>query len=120
MLDTIQILLTVIITILTVLLTIIGIAIFQILREFKGSLKRINKILDDTGRISESVAAPMEEASDFLLGLRKGVSFLRNISRFIKEDDKSKRVKQSDGEDEEEKKRFFTKSGRPLAPPSPS
>lgn len=129
MTDSIQVLLTVVISVLTVLLTVISIAIFQILREFKGSLERMNKILDDTGRITESVAEPVEEASDFIMGLKKGVSFFKNISKFLKEDEREKKPKKlassstedtGNGErvDREKKKRFFTRDGRALTHPS--
>lgn len=127
MLDSIQILLTAVISVLTVLLTIIGLEVFQILKEFKRSLEKINKILDDTGRITESVAEPIEEASDFLIGLKKGISFLRNISRFFKDEKKDKEVekieeksssavKKEDSKDK--KKRFFTKKGKILSKPA--
>jgi hypothetical protein len=96
MVDALQILLTVVISVLTVLLTIIGIALFQILREFKGSIERINKILDDTGRITESVAEPIEQASEFILGLKKGIAFFRNISDFFNKDKKRSRHYHSD------------------------
>lgn len=125
MLDSIQVLLTVVISILTVLLTIIGLAFYQILKEFKSSVERINKILDDTGRITESVAEPIEGASDFLMGLKKGVGLLRFLSKHIKDDDGKKEKKkkafqqiQESEEDSEtltsEKKRFFLKNGKSL------
>ena len=41
MIDSTQILLTVVISVLTVLLTIIGLAVYQILREFKKSIEKI-------------------------------------------------------------------------------
>ena len=91
MLDPIQILLTVVITTLTVLLVIIGIEVFQILKEVKKMMEKFNKIVDDAHTISHSVATPVEEASSFIMGLKKGVNFFKVVSRlFEKEDEKEK------------------------------
>lgn len=69
MIDTTQILLIIVITTLTILLTIIGIQVFYILREFKKSIEKINKILDDAGTISESVAKPIASLSSGITGV---------------------------------------------------
>lgn len=91
MLDPIQILLTVVITTLTVLLVIIGIEVFQILKELKKMMEKFNKIADDAHTISHSIATPIEEASGFIMGLKKGVNFFKAISHlFEKEDEEEK------------------------------
>lgn len=68
MIDTTQVLLIIVVTTLTVLLTIIGIQVFFILREFKKSIEKINKMLDDAGMISESVAKPIASLSSGITG----------------------------------------------------
>lgn len=89
MIDPIQILLTVVISTLTVLLVIIGIEVFQILKEFKKMMEKVNQMMDDTRRVTKSIADPVEEASGFIMGLKKGVSFFKVVSRlFEKEDEK--------------------------------
>ena len=115
MFDSIQILLIIVISTLTVLLTIIGIALFHILKEFKVSLEKINEILSDTARITKSVAEPVEEASDFVMGLKKGVSFLKTVSKFFKED-KQKSLKGHPllKQTQQVKRKFFTKNGKKL------
>ncbi|PIS14116.1 hypothetical protein COT65_00640 [Candidatus Shapirobacteria bacterium CG09_land_8_20_14_0_10_47_13] len=66
MIDVTQGLLIVVVIILTVLLTAVGIQVFFILREVQQSLKKTNKILDDAGLISGSVAKPIAMISDSL------------------------------------------------------
>ena len=61
-----QILLVVVVIVLTALLTAIGIQVYLILKEAKKSVEKINKILDDTGTITESVAKPVSSLSSSL------------------------------------------------------
>lgn len=136
MLDPIQIALTCVISVLAVILFIVGLEVFQILKELKKTLEKINKILDDTGRISESVAAPVEEASEFLIGLKKGMSFLNSVTKLSKFFKKEKEVEVKDVKPKKPvskkpassksrkksslvktskaKKRFFTRKGKSL------
>ena len=83
LIDPIQILLAFVIITLTILLAIIGLEFFAILKEFKKTVAKINKILDDTGRISGAVAKPIEEASEFIVGLKKGFSFFSSITKLL-------------------------------------
>lgn len=135
MIDPIHILLTFVITTLTVLLFIIGLEVFQILKELKRTLEKVNRILDDTGRITNSIATPIEEASEFLVGLKKGVSFLNSVSKFFKNKNSQKKIEEVEEVEEEKeerkktskskkkpsfvktsegKKRFFTRKGKSL------
>lgn len=59
----------VVVIVLTVLLTAVGIQVFFILRELQQSIKKTNKILDDAGLISESVAKPISAISNSLTGV---------------------------------------------------
>lgn len=61
-----QILLVTVVMILTALLTAIGIQVYRILKETKKSVEKINKVLDDTGIITESVAKPVSSFSSSL------------------------------------------------------
>ncbi len=69
MIDTTQVLLIVVVTTLTILLTIIGVQVFFILREFKRTVEKMNKMLDDAGTISESIARPIASLSDGITGV---------------------------------------------------
>lgn len=90
MIDTIQIILTIVITTLTVLLVFIGVEVFQILKEFKKTMEKFNKIMDDAHTVTHSIATPVEEASHFIMGLKKGVSFFKAVSRFVEKDEDEK------------------------------
>lgn len=59
MLDPTQTLLVVVVTVLTAVLAIIGFQVFLILREFQQSIKKVNKMLDDAGTVSEAIAKPI-------------------------------------------------------------
>jgi len=125
-----------VISLLTIVLVIVGLQVWQILKEFKRSLEKINKVLDDTGRISKAVADPIEEASEFLVGLKRGISFFNTISGFLKnfkhkgrnhfsaKEEVQKEEKESTAAEQKKKpakkvkrtaKKFFTKNGKTLA-----
>lgn len=69
MVDSAQLLLVIVVTTLTILLTAVGIQVFFILKEVRRSVEKMNKILDDTGTISESVAKPISSLSSSIGGL---------------------------------------------------
>ncbi len=64
MIESIQILLIIVIAILTILLMIVGIQVFLILKELRCSIERVNKILNDAGKISESFVKPLSSLSE--------------------------------------------------------
>lgn len=69
MIDNTQILLIAVVTVLTVLLTVIGVQVFFILKEIRRSIGKFNKMLDDAGTISESVARPIASLSSSITGV---------------------------------------------------
>lgn len=84
MIDATQILLIVVVTTLTLLLTVIGVQVFFILREVRRSIEKMNKILDDAGLVSESVAKPIVSLSSSigsLSGLTGLLGFLTSRRR---------------------------------------
>jgi len=95
MTESAQLLLIVVVTTLTILLTVVGVEVFLILKEVKKSVEKINKILDDAGMISESVAKPIVSASSSL-GSLSGIAGLLGLI-FTK-----KRKKKEEEEDERE------------------
>lgn len=74
--DPAQILLLIVVLILTILLIVLGLQVYYILRELYKTINKINKILDDAGTISESVAQPISNLSDILSGVKTGLSIL--------------------------------------------
>lgn len=83
MVDLTQVLLVIVITTLTVLLTFIGIQVVYILREVRKSIEKINKILDDAGVVSESIAQPISGLGGMIDGLKSGVKVIDMISGFL-------------------------------------
>lgn len=69
MIDNTQILLIAVVIVLTLLLTVIGIQVFFILREIRETIRKFNKIVDDAGTISESIAKPISSLSGSITGV---------------------------------------------------
>lgn len=85
-----QIILVVVVTILTVLLVIFAIYIFKILEEVKKMMVKTNTMMDDFQRITKSVADPIEHASEFVTGLKKGAKLVELAGDMI---DRKKKAK---------------------------
>lgn len=129
MIDSAQILLTIVVLVLTTLLTIVGVEVFLILREFRESIRKINKILDDAGLISESVAKPISGISDLATGLGALAEFIKKFLKEGKSEEKKEEKKEEststkvsvDKEKQEELpsessiRRFFTREGKKLS-----
>lgn len=84
--DPAQILLTLVIVILSVLLLALGIQVFFILMEFRKTITKANKVLDDTGLITESVSKPISHLSTLASGVKMGAM----IAKILKGKDKRK------------------------------
>ncbi len=83
MIDFTQFLLAVVVISLTVMLLLVGFQVYKILKELQISITKMNKILDDTGVMTESVSKPMQAFSGFLLSL-KGTSIVVPVLKFIR------------------------------------
>lgn len=122
-----QILLVVTVLVLTTILSIVGIEVFLILKEFRQSIRKINKILDDAGLISESVAKPISGLSDLASGLRSLAEFIKAFvgerkteTKKIEEKKEPSSAKASEGKQEElpsesPARRFFLRAGKRLS-----
>ena len=69
MTDPAQILLFIVIIILTLLLLVLGIQVFFILKDLRKTITKANKVLDNTGEITQSVSQPLTSISSILMGL---------------------------------------------------
>lgn len=81
-----QILLVIVVVALTTILSLVGVQVFLILKEFRRSVSKVNKILDDAGVVSESVAKPVSSLSGFLTGLKSGTDVVRFLLKERKEE----------------------------------
>jgi len=77
MIDPAQTILFLVIIILTILLVVLGIQVFFILRELRKTIDKTNKVLDDTGVITESVSKPIASLSTLTMGLKTGATIAR-------------------------------------------
>lgn len=80
MIDITQILIVVVVTVLTTLLTVGGIQVINILKEFRKTVEKTNKILDDAGVVSESIAKPASSFSGLIMGIKSGME----VFKFLK------------------------------------
>lgn len=77
MIDTAQAILLFVVVVLTVLLVVLGVQIFFILKDFRKTLTKANKVLDDTSLITESVSGPISSFSNLTAGIKLGSSILK-------------------------------------------
>lgn len=88
MFDAAQILLFAVIVILTLLLLILGIQVFFILKELRQTITKANRVLDNTGDITQSVSAPLSNFSSLLTGLRASAKVANILKKVTDEADK--------------------------------
>ncbi len=87
--DPAQILLIVVIVALSLIFILLGIQVFFILREFRNTIRKANKVLDDTGMITESVSGPLSSLSTLASGVKVGAfiaSLLKGRSKKRREE----------------------------------
>lgn len=77
MTDPAQLALFLVILILTVLLVVLGIQVFLILKELRKTIDKVNKVLDDTSVITESVSKPISSLSTLAMGLKTGATIAK-------------------------------------------
>lgn len=90
-----QLLLVLVVSSLTVMLVLSGIQVLKLLSELRKTLKKVDQVVDDTSKISSSVAKPVVSASNFVMGIKSGVDLVNLIAHI-----KSDKNKKNDGESE--------------------
>ena len=96
MVDPAQTALFLVIVVLTVLLMVLGIQVFFILREFRKTVLKANKVLDKTNLITESVSGPVSSLSSLISGLKTGANFI-NLLKGNKKAKRHHQEKESHG-----------------------
>jgi len=66
MIDFTQFIIALVVLALTVMLAFIGFQIGKVLQEFRKTIEKMNKVLDDTGTVSESISKPINLISSIL------------------------------------------------------
>lgn len=90
MTDPAQIILFVIIIILTIFLVVLGIQVSLILKDLRKTIAKANKVLDDTGEITEAVKGPVTGFSGAIMGLKTGNTLLNLFNRVSGSDKEEK------------------------------
>lgn len=91
--DSAQIILIVVIILLAVLLFALGIQVFFILKEFRKTVSKANKVLDNTNIITQSVSAPISSLSSIATGIKTGATFINLFKKIIFSDDEKQKKK---------------------------
>ena len=87
--DIAQIALLVVIIVLAILLVALGVQVFFILREFRKTVFKANKVLDNTSVITESVSSPLSSMSSFVSGIKTVAPLLGFFKKIISKDEDS-------------------------------
>jgi len=88
MIDTVQVVLLVVIVLLTILLAILGLQVFLILKEFRGTVKRLNSVIDHADEIAENLSHPMNILGGLFASGGSIASVLQILKMFMKKDKK--------------------------------
>ena len=88
MYDPAQILLFIIIIILTVFLVILGIQVSLILKDLRKTIAKANKVLDDSGEITEAVKGPVTGLSQAIMGFKASNTLLNLINKASNKENK--------------------------------
>lgn len=95
MIDTTQILLFVVITVSTILLSAVGVQVFLILKEIRESIRKMNRVLDNVGEVSEAITRPIASLSDTITGISGVTGILGWLSNRRKK--RGEEVKEKNG-----------------------
>jgi len=93
MIDTIQLVLLLAIVILAVFLLVLGIQVYFILKDFRKTVGKLNRVLDNTESITSNISKPIDNLSSLAAGFHGGgsivtaIKFVRNL---VSNDDEEK------------------------------
>ncbi len=77
--DPVQITIIVISFILTTLVVVLGVQVWFILKEIRVSMQKMNKMLDDAGKVSGAVSEGVVGMSGFMNGIKTGIQAVSSI-----------------------------------------
>ncbi len=70
---------------------VLGVQVFFVLRDLRQTVSKANKVLDNTGEITESVSAPLSSISSVLMGLKAGGVIAKIIKKATDDDSKEEK-----------------------------
>ncbi len=74
--DPVQLTIIIISFILTILVVILSIQVWHILGEFRQSITKVNKMLDDGGKVSGVISDSATSVAGFISGIKTGMNVL--------------------------------------------
>ncbi len=77
--DPVQLTIIIISFVLTILVIVLSIQVWYILKEFRVSIQKVNKMLDDAGRVTGTVGESVEGLGGFVKGIKTGFSLFSKI-----------------------------------------
>ena len=66
---------------LTILIVVLGVQVFLILKEFRHSLEKTNKMLDDAGKVTGTVSEGVQSMSGFVNGIKTGLHLVQSLHK---------------------------------------
>lgn len=97
--DTAETVLLFVLVILTILILILGVQVFLILKDLRRTVGKANKVLDDTGVITDAVSRPAASFSSITTGIKAGAAIAKLFTKKSKRD-KSGSTQSNKEEDE--------------------
>lgn len=94
--DPAQIILIIVIVLLAGLLAVLGAQVFFILREFRKTVSKANRVLDNTDIITGSVSAPISSLSGIAAGIKTAAPLLNFFKKIILKDEDSGKKNRKD------------------------
>lgn len=96
MVDSLQPILLIMLVVVIVFFLILGVQVFFILQDLRKTITKTNKVLDDTGAITENISGPISSLSSLTTGIKAGsvlaaAKFIKNI--LSKDHDEEKKDK---------------------------
>jgi predicted AlkP superfamily phosphohydrolase/phosphomutase len=77
--DTTQLTIILISVALAVLIIVLGVQVWFILKEVRNSFHKMNKMLDDVGKVSGAVSEGIVGMTGFMTGLKTGISAITSL-----------------------------------------
>lgn len=88
MIDPVQAVLLFVIVLLTVLLMVLGVQIFLILRDLRGTVRRTNRVLDHVDNLTENISEPFALLSGIFSSSGIISKMLKVIGKYSEKDKK--------------------------------
>lgn len=85
--EPIQLTIIIISIILTILFVFLGVQVWYILKEMRRSIEKVNKMLDDAGKVSGTVSEGISGMAGLVEGLKTGLSVFTAFRRKHNDDE---------------------------------